>query len=121
MPNALESSLHAHAASSHISVNELHHKFAHISHDALRDMVKSGAIEGINVDLDSPQLFCETFVKAKITQVPFPKESETRAKTYGERVHSDLWGPAPVESLGHKSYCITFTDKALDKSRLYFV
>ena len=30
-------------------------------------------------------------------------------------MHSDLWGPAPVESKGGKKYYITFTD---DKTRL---
>lgn len=119
--DALESSLYTHTANIYMSMNELHQKFAHISHDALRDMVKSGAVEGIKADLDSPQSFCETCVKAKITRVPFPKESKTRAKTYGERIHSDLWGPAPVDSLGHKRYCITFTDEASDETKLYFI
>ena len=121
MPDALESSLHANATSSLMSMNELHQKFAHISHNTLHGMVKSGAIEGINVDLNSPQSFCEMCVNSKITRVPFPKESKTCAKMYGERVHSHLWGPAPVESLSHKNYCITFTDKASDKLKLYFV
>ena len=121
MPDALESSLHANATSSLMSMNKLHQKFAHISHNTLRGMVKSGAIEGINVDLDSTQSFCEICVNSKITRVPFPKESKTCAKMYGERVHSNLWGPAPVESLSHKNYCITFTDKASDKLKLYFV
>ena len=38
-----------------------------------------------------------------------------RAKEIGGEVHSDLWGPAPVESKGGKRYYITFTD---DKTRL---
>ena len=64
--DALESSLYANAANVYMLVNELHWKFAHISHDTLRD-IKSGTVEGINVDFDSPQSFCETCVKAKIT------------------------------------------------------
>ena len=33
-----------------------------------------------------------------------------RVKSYGNEVHSDIWGPSPVKTLGGKSYYITFTD-----------
>ncbi|PPR00726.1 hypothetical protein CVT24_000950 [Panaeolus cyanescens] len=38
-----------------------------------------------------------------------------RAKEFGDEVHSDLWGPAPVETLRGKKYYVSFID---DKTRL---
>jgi hypothetical protein len=32
------------------------------------------------------------------------------AKAFGDEVHSDLWGPAPIQSMGKWKYYITFTD-----------
>jgi transposase InsO family protein len=32
------------------------------------------------------------------------------ARFFGEEVHSDVWGPSPVTSIGGRKYYITFTD-----------
>ena len=32
------------------------------------------------------------------------------AKRFGDEVHTDLWGPSPIASLGGQQYYITFTD-----------
>ncbi|EGO30794.1 hypothetical protein SERLADRAFT_343012, partial [Serpula lacrymans var. lacrymans S7.9] len=55
-------------------------------------------------------IFCEICVCAKAVRKPFPKASNTRAKTYNERTHSDLWGPATVQGFKGKKYMLTFTD-----------
>ena len=34
------------------------------------------------------------------------------AKHFGDEVHTDLWGPSPINSLGGRRYYITFTDDA---------
>lgn len=34
------------------------------------------------------------------------------AKESGDRIHSDLWGPAQVEALARESYVITFANEA---------
>jgi hypothetical protein len=84
-------------------------------------MVKEGMVTGIEVDLDSKPEFCEVCVKAKADRKPFPKKSETVYTKYGEKVVSDLWGPARVESLGGKKYYFLFKDLASREEKVYFL
>ena len=116
----LPESLNACAANP-ISISDLHRRMGHISHGAARHAVTSGLVTGVNLDFKSVPSFCETCIKARIPRLPFPKESNTHAKVYGERAWSDVWGPAPVESIGHKTYMLTFTDEASRESVLYFI
>ncbi|KAF8231004.1 hypothetical protein L208DRAFT_1279179 [Tricholoma matsutake] len=83
-----------------MSISELHRKMGHINHDDLCRMVKQGMVTGIEVDLDLKPKFCEASIKAKVDRKPFPKKIETVYTKYREKVISDLWGPARVESLG---------------------
>src|SRR5882762_11000678 len=108
-------------AANPISISDLHHCMGHISHGAARHAVTSGLVTGVNLDFKSVPSFCETCVKARIPRLPFPKELNTRAKVYGERAWSDVWGPAPVESIGHKTYMLTFMDESSRESVLYFI
>ncbi len=47
--------------------------------------------------------------------------TESRASEFTDCVHSDVWGPAPIESLGHKCYFVTFIDDATHYTRLYLL
>jgi hypothetical protein len=44
------------------------------------------------------------------TRQPFPEETANHARTYGELVHMDLWGPAQTESVAGHLYYISFTN-----------
>ena len=72
----------------------------HVNHEDLRRMVEKGMVTGLNLDMSSKSGFCETCVKAKATRKPFPKESKTEYQNYGDKVVADVWGPAPVKSIG---------------------
>ena len=48
------------------------------------------------------------------------RESE-RADVFGEEVHSDLWGKAPVKSKGGKQYYVTFIDDKTQLMHLYLL
>jgi len=74
---------------------------------------------GIELDNDSKPEFCEACTKAKSATKPFPKESETRAKKFGDRVHWDLWGPAAVKSLNGHHYVAVCIDDATCETKLY--
>jgi hypothetical protein len=111
----------ANSASKLMSISDLHRKLGHINHNDLRKMVKAEMVTGINVNLDSKPEFCEVCVKAKAEQKPFPKKSETAYTKYREKVVSDLWGPAKVESLGGKKYYFLFKDLSSPEEKVYFL
>lgn len=64
----------------------------------------------INLDLSSKPEFCEPCIKAKATCKSYPKESKTEYKAYNDKVVTDVWGPAPVKSIGGKEYYLLFQD-----------
>jgi hypothetical protein len=118
--NKLGKANYANVASIKMSISEAHRKFGHIAHAAIKHMVRTGMVTGIELNLDSKPEFCEACAKAKSTTKPFLKESQTRAENYGERVHWDLWGPAAVRSLAGHSYAAAHKDDATREVKLYF-
>ena len=119
-PNAKPCLDHANVAAGKMSISEAHRKLGHISCSAIKHAISTGQITGIELDMDSKPDFCEPCVKAKSARQPFPKKSDTRATSYGERVHWDLWGPASVKSLSGNSYAAARTDDHTREGRLYF-
>ena len=108
------------AAVKKMSITEAHRKLGHISSDAIRHAVSKGFITGINLDESSKPEFCDACEKAKSARQPYPKESNTRAEKYGDRVHWDLWGPASVKSLNGNQYVAARIDDATRETMLYF-
>ena len=89
-------------------------------YSAIKHAISQGFIASIELEPDSKPDFCEACAKAKSAQQPFPKESETRAKKFGECIHWDLWGPASVKSLNGNGYVAARINDATRESKLYF-
>ncbi|KIO08044.1 hypothetical protein M404DRAFT_78898, partial [Pisolithus tinctorius Marx 270] len=108
------------AAAETITVMELHRRMGHISPSVTRCLAEKGLVSGLKFDLSKDEpTFCKACVYAKATRKPVAKERVgERAAEFAEEVHTDLWGPAPVETLGGRRYYITFTD---DKTRLTYI
>jgi len=54
-------------------------------------------------------LFCESYAYGKMTRLPISKVQEgERAKVFCEEVHSNIWGPARVETKKGWCYYVTF-------------
>jgi len=104
-----------------MSISEAHRKFGHIAHTAVRHAINNGLVTGIEIDHASVPEFCDSCAKAKSNTHPFPKESDTRAEEYGERVHWDLWGPAAVQAIDGSSYCAARIDDATREMYLFFL
>ena len=111
----------ANVADKQISINELHQRMGHVNHEDLRRMVEKGMITGISLDMSSKAEFCESCIKAKAARKPFLKESKSKYFSYGEKVVSDVWGPAPIKSLGGKHYYLLFMDLFSHEERIYFL
>ena len=105
-----------------LSIDELHRRLGHVSHERAKLLVKKGLVEGVELDMDSKPTVCESCEWAKGERKAITKvREEKRTGGIGEEIHSDLWGPAPVESVSHKRYYISFTDDYSRYSNVYFL
>ena len=64
-----------------------------------------------SIDFD----MCESCILGKQKNVSFLKTSKTPKAEKLELVHTDLWGPSPVASLGGSRYYIIFIDNSSRK------
>lgn len=105
-----------------ISLSELHNRMGHISPVIAGRLVKENVIEGIKVDPSIPTRPCNACTKAKITRKPVPKQRASNLATHqGDKVHTDVWGPAQVATIGGKCYYISFTDDCTRETTIYLV
>ena len=65
--------------------------------------------------------FCEICVYGKQKRVSFVKSGKEKKDEKLELVHTDVWGPAQVSSLGGSHYYVTFIDDATRKVQIYFL
>src|ERR1700710_1931267 len=95
---------HANIVKGKLTVCELHRVLGHVSQSAVLDAVKKGLIEGVKLDSTLQPEFCDACTQAKASRQPFPAETKNWARTYGELVHTDLWGPAQTTSISGYLY-----------------
>src|SRR6202012_1579602 len=107
----VEHSLLAAASPEYVDILTLHRRLGHISADAIRTLIRSNAVSGLHLVDDFPPFTCDSCEHAKATRKTIRKEREAPlADSFGAEVHSDVWGPSPVLSLGGRKYYVTFTD-----------
>ena len=94
-----------------------HRRLGHMSERGMAVLSKQGLLGGVTT---GKLKFCEACVKGKQRRVKFSSGKHT-TKEILEYVHSDLWGPAPVESQGRCVYFVTFIDDYSRKVWLYFL
>jgi len=94
-----------------VDILTLHRRLGHISVDAIRTLIRSGSITGLQLIDDLPPFTCDSCEYAKTTRKSIRKErTEALAQNFGEEIHTDVWGPSPTLSLGGRKYYVTFTD-----------
>ena len=85
-------------------------------------MVKEGTVTGINLDMDSKPKPCCQCIEAKATCIPFPKMSTSnRAKKYGDKIITDLWGPTDKASIKGRKYYLALQDVYSHETCIYFL
>lgn len=93
-----------------MSLHEFHCCMGHANIRALSSMVNRGIITGIKLTGDKAG-FCKGCAMGQLKHEPFPAHrSSLQAKHYGGRIHSNIWGPVLIESLGCCRYFIVFVD-----------
>jgi len=94
-----------------LSLLELHRKMGHIAPDAVRKLVKEGRVVGIELEDEGEMGACESCEYAKTTRKKVRRErEEPRVSHFGNEIHSDVWGPSPIETINHRRYYVSFTD-----------
>lgn len=89
----------ANSADEELSLDQFHHRMGHILTGVARKLVEKGFVTGVHLEstASSGPFFCESCVYAKATQKLVPKLRDGEcANKFGDEIHSDLWGPAPV-------------------------
>ena len=95
-----------------------HSRLGHMSKKGMKIMHSKGHLPGLkHVEVG----FCEDCVFGKQMKVSFSTACRQLKKEKLELVHTDLWGPAPVTSLGGSSYYMTFIDDSTRKVWVYFL
>jgi hypothetical protein len=96
-----------------------HQRLGHIGEKGLRLLHGKGMVEGMsNCSLDFD--FCEHCLYGKKNRVRFPSGA-TRAEGILQLVHSDVFGPVSVPSLGKSVYYVSFIDEFSRKTWIYFL
>ena len=98
--------------------NLWHQRLGHMSEKGLKSMHSKGKLQGlhsINIDL------CECCIFGKQKRVSFKTNGKTPKQEKLKLVHTDVWGPATVSSIGGKSYFVTFIDDHSRKVWVYFL
>jgi Pol polyprotein, beta-barrel domain/Integrase core domain/GAG-pre-integrase domain len=102
----------ANVARKSLTLDELHRRMGHISPQAAQKLVQDGIMTGLDLDMASQPGLCTTCAHAKLTHKPVPQKWEgPRATSFGEKIHSDVRGPANPQSYDGKDYFINFTDE----------
>jgi transposase InsO family protein len=96
-----------------------HQRLGHIGEKGLRTLHGKGMVEGMsNCTLDFD--FYEHCIYGKQNRVRFPSGA-TREKGILELIHSDVFGPIPIPSLGKSVYYVSFIDDFSRNTWIYFL
>ncbi|CAM8963279.1 unnamed protein product [Rhodiola kirilowii] len=93
-----------------------HARLGHIGNKGLHHLHKNGLINCVPTDLS----FCETCIFGKKSAHNFKRSSFTVNKPL-EYIHSDLWGPAQVLTIGGRNYFLSLIDHYSRKVWIYLL
>src|SRR6202521_1697975 len=91
-------------------LEQLHYSIGHLNYYAIKAMVKKGLIKGVTLsekELSITPPMCAACAKGKATQASLPASKSRHADKVLGLIHSDLWGPAPVQTITGTRYVIT--------------
>ncbi|RVW67125.1 Retrovirus-related Pol polyprotein from transposon TNT 1-94 [Vitis vinifera] len=90
-----------------------HRRLGHMSEKGMKMLLSKGKLPELkSIDFD----MCESCILGKQKKVSFLKTGRTPKAEKLELVHTDLWGPSPVASLGGSRYYITLLMTQVERS-----
>jgi hypothetical protein len=88
-----------------------HNRLSHINTSAIKTMVSTGIVDGIEIKTNDGDTFCEGCAKGKQHRNKFPiNVDRVRASQPGQLIHTDICGPMSVQSIGGALYFAIFKD-----------
>ena len=98
--------------------NLWHQRLGHMSEKGMKTLLSNGKLPDLkSVDVG----LCEDCIFGKQKKVSFAKIGKTPKAEKLELVHTDVWGPSPVQSLAGSLYYVTFIDDCTRKVWVYFL
>ncbi|WJZ96775.1 hypothetical protein VitviT2T_015427 [Vitis vinifera] len=93
------------AVSSLPSLALWHSRLGHASSSRVQQLVSRGLLGSVSKDI----FYCTSCQLGKQPALPF-NNSESISNSIFELIHSDVWGPSPVASIGGSQYFVVFID-----------
>lgn len=97
------------------SVKLWHTRLGHPAFGSVDQLIKKKVI---TCAVDKADQTCEECILAKSKKLPYPKGNHASTASL-DYAHSDLWGPAPVNSMGGERYYMSIIDDYSRKTWLY--
>ena len=104
-----------------LTMQEVHERLGHIAPDSICQMIKDGTVVGVTLDEAHESMrTCDSCEYVKLMRKPIGKLcNPLRQSKLGDEVHTDLWGPSPVQTGRHSRYYASFTDDYTRYTKLY--
>jgi hypothetical protein len=100
------------------NTNLWHRRLGHMSETGMKVLLSKGKLPELkSIEFD----ICESCILGKQKKVSFLKGGRTPKSKKLELVHTNLWGPSPIASLGGSRYYVTFIDDSSRKVWVYFL
>ena len=88
-----------------VSIGKLHKLLGHISPEVAKTMVQKGVVKGFKLNKNRKISSCESCEYGKAHCKAINKERQfPHASNIGDEIHSDVWGPLPVKTIGGREY-----------------
>jgi hypothetical protein len=95
-----------------------HLRLGHMSEKRMKILLSKGKLPALKLVESN---ICEDCIRRKQKKVSFVKVGKALKPEKLDLVHTDLWGPSPVASLGRLQYYITFIDDSSRKVWVYLL
>ncbi|GBN49452.1 Retrovirus-related Pol polyprotein from transposon TNT 1-94 [Araneus ventricosus] len=96
-----------------VDLNLIHKKLCHVNIPIIKDMCKNKSVKGlekVNIKIDNESCIACNVGKATRTSLKKNYVYKRVTKSVLDKVHMDLWGPAPINSLGGSKYFLSIID-----------
>jgi hypothetical protein len=103
-----------------LDIELLHKRCCHINVLLLQEMCRNKIVNGLD-KIGGKLVSCEICGIAKSTRNSFKSLKECQTREVLDLIHMDLWGPAPVKSLGGKKYFLSIIDDYSRKIDIYTI